>query len=269
MLLNFREYGEPSDEPLLILHGLFGSLDNWHTVAGRLAEERWTVTVDLRNHGGSPHSPDFSYPLLAEDVAEVIDHLGAERAAVLGHSMGGKAAMELALSRPARVTRLIVVDIAPKRYPPHYEDLRDAMLSVDFETIGSRREAEAALARRIPDKALRLFLLKNLSRDDRGRFHWELDLPSIAANFDEIWAAIDGERSYSGPVLFLRGARSTYILEEDLSSIRRLFPRALLETIAGAGHWVHAEQPEALIGVVGSFLRRDLTRDGETTHPFS
>jgi len=269
MLLNFREYGERGGEPLLLLHGLFGSLDNWHTVARRLAEERWIVSIDLRNHGGSPHSPEFSYPLLAQDVAEVVDHLGVERAAVLGHSMGGKTAMELALSRPGKIARLIVVDIAPKRYPPHHEDLRDALLSVDLQAIGSRKAAEAALARRIPDQALRLFLLKNLSRDDHGRFRWELDLASIAANFDAIWAAINGERSYAGPVLFLRGARSHYIVDEDLPSIRRLFPRALLATIEGAGHWVHAEQPESLIGTVASFLRQDLTNDVETAHPLS
>jgi len=269
MLLNFREYGERIGEPLLILHGLFGSLDNWHAVARRLAEGWWTVTVDLRNHGGSPHSTDFTYPLLAGDVAELFDRLGAQRASVLGHSMGGKTAMELALSRPERVSRLIVVDIAPKRYPPHYEDLRDAMFSVDLTAIGSRREAEASLARRISDQTLRLFLLKNLRRDDMGRFRWQLDLPSIAANFDEIWAAIDGERTYQGPALFLRGSRSDYVSDEDLASIRRLFPRGRLATIEGAGHWVHAEQPEALIGAVESFLRQDLTSDGQTAHPSS
>ncbi len=268
MLLNFREYGERRGEPLLILHGLFGSLDNWHTIARRLSEERWTVTVDLRNHGASPHSSQLSYPLLAADVVELIERLAAERVALLGHSMGGKTAMELALSHPARIERLIVVDIAPKRYPPHYEDLRDAMLSVDAAAIGSRREAEEALARRIPDQALRLFLLKNLKRGEGGRFRWQLDLPSISANFDRIWAAIDGDRSFAGPALFVRGKRSDYILDADLPAIQRLFPGARLSTIEDAGHWVQADQPDALVDAAASFLRQDLTRDGETTHPF-
>lgn len=253
MLLNYREYGAGGDIPILILHGLFGSLENWHTVAHRLAEKRRVVSIDLRNHGGSPHSPLFTYPLLASDVAGIIERLADRRVTLLGHSMGGKTAMELALSRGDLVERLIVVDIAPKRYLPRHEDLRDAMLSVDLAAIRSRREAEAALARRISDQALRLFLLKNLRRDDSGRFHWRLDLASIAANYANLWAEIDGERSFSGPALFLRGALSTYILDEDLPSIRRRFPQARLETIEGAGHWLHADQPESLIQAVNRF----------------
>jgi len=163
------------------------------------------VSVDLRNHGDSPHSPGFTYPLLASDVVELIGRLGFERVALLGHSMGGKTAMELALSRSDLVERMIVVDIAPKRYLPRHEDLRDAMLSVDLSAIRSRREAEAVLAQRISDQPLRLFLLKNLRRDDSGGFHWRLDLASISASFANLWTEIDGGRSYVGPTLFLRG----------------------------------------------------------------
>lgn len=253
MLLNYREYGEAVGTPLLILHGLFGSLENWHGVAQRLAERRWVVSVDLRNHGGSPHSPHFTYPLLAADVVEVVEHLETGRITLLGHSMGGKTAMEIALSRGDLVDRLIVVDIAPRRYQPRHEDLRDAMLAVDLTAIRSRREADAILARSISDPVLRLFLLKNLRRDEMGRFHWRLDLDSLSANFSNLWEEIDGGRAFSGPTLFLRGALSTYVLDEDVASIRRHFPAAQLETIEDAGHWLHADQPESIIDAVNRF----------------
>ncbi len=258
MRLHFREYG--SGDPLIVLHGLFGSGDNWHTLAQSLAERYRVFTVDLRNHGKSPHSPEFTYEVMARDVAELMEALDLQAARLLGHSMGGKVAMELALSRGASVGALVVVDISPRRYEPHNVELRDALLSIDPARLPSRKDAERALAALVPDRTVQLFLLKNLVRGDDGAFRWQLDLQSIASSFDEIWTEIDGERSYRGPALFVRGALSDYVDESDLPRIRRLFPSATLATVEGAGHWVQADRPEELLGIVEDFLSREVSR---------
>ena len=254
MRLHFREYGS-GDRPLLILHGLFGSADNWHTIARRLGERFRVVTADLRNHGKSPHSDVFTFPAMAGDVAELIDELGGGPVDLAGHSLGGKVAMELALSRPELVRRLVSLDMAPKEYPPHHTELRDALLSLDLERIGSRKEAERQLSLRVHDRAVVLFLLKSLVHRGDGGFAWQLNLRGIADSFSETGKPIEGGRSFGGPALFLVGALSDYVdPAADLSLIRSLFPQAVIRRVEAAGHWLHAEQPEQIIAALAGFL---------------
>jgi len=252
--LNFREYGA-GDPPLIILHGLFGSAENWHTIARRMEGRRRIIAADLRNHGDSPHDDVFTFPAMASDVAELLDLEGIASADILGHSLGGKVAMELALARPELVSHLVVVDIAPKRYRPHNVDLKDAMLSIDLAAVGSRRDAEGQLAKRVENRTIRLFLLKNLDRDDEGAYRWRMNLEGVSSNFEETGQPIAGGRSFEGPVLFLRGDRSDYVNEEeDEPLIHALFPNALIRTVHEATHWVHADQPDQVIDAVEDFL---------------
>jgi len=196
----------------------------------------------------------MTYPVMAEDVREFMDTVGIREAYVLGHSMGGKVAMVLALRYPERVARLVVVDIAPKAYPPGHLPIIQALKRLDLKRISSRQEADQWLAREIPDAMVRQFLLKYLVRDPAGGFRWQFNLEAIEKNYDKIagWPPIEGQ--YSKPTLFIRGGRSSYIQPEDISIIRKYFPRAEIVTIPGAGHWVHAEAPEAFLAQVQSFL---------------
>jgi esterase len=252
MKLHFREYGR--GDPLILLHGLFGSHDNWHTISQRLAE-RWHVfAVDQRNHGHSPHAAEMSYPRMAEDLARFcLDH-SLSSAQVVGHSMGGKTAMQFALAHPERVARLAVVDVAPRAYDSAHSQISGALLSLDLQTFQTRRQVEEALAPAIPELAVRRFLLKNLAHAPAGGFRWKLNLLDIFHNHAALNAALESDRPFEKPALFIRGGRSDYIQERDLSEIRRLFPRAEIHTIAAAGHWVQADAPDAFIEALENFL---------------
>ncbi len=241
--------------PLVVLHGLFGSGDNWHTIARRLESNRRVITADLRNHGDSPHSELFTFPAMAGDVVELLAERRLESADILGHSLGGKVGMELALSAPELVRRLIVVDIAPKRYRPHNVELRDAMLALDLHTIETRREAERALAERVPNRSVRLFLLKNLVHAEEGGFRWKLNLEGITRSFENTGEPIAPGRRFEGPVLFLYGGNSGYLdPEADREYITELFPRAELHEVENATHWVHADRPDEVIAEIERFL---------------
>jgi pimeloyl-ACP methyl ester carboxylesterase len=253
--LHYEAWGDRG-LPIVILHGLFGSSTNWRTVAKQLALGFRVLAVDQRNHGHSPHSSELGYDTLASDVLELVDRLAIAPAAVLGHSMGGKTAMRLALDHAEQVSHLIVVDIAPTKQSEGLRPVLDAMLAVDPSEHASRNEVDRALGERIPDTRLRQFLLTNLERDHAGTLRWRLNLPGIDAGFSELAGAIDGDHPYLGPTLFIRGEYSDYVRDADLAVIRRLFPAAELETIPGAGHWVHAEAPAALVRVVSDFLSR-------------
>jgi pimeloyl-ACP methyl ester carboxylesterase len=238
----------------VVLHGLFGSLDNWHTVSSALAAHFQVLAVDQRNHGRSFHSPEMSYPLMAEDLFEFLERQCLERASLLGHSMGGKTAMEFALRYPARLDNLIVVDIAPRAYSPRHRHILEALLSLDLAACGSRRQMEDALAPAIQGKVTRQFLLKSVERDPHGAFRWRMNLQGIADNYGRLCEALDQGRACSQPALFIGGGESDYLLAEDFDSIRRLFPRARFHTLAGAGHWVHADAPQAFARLVLDFL---------------
>lgn len=252
MKLAYKRYGD--GPPLLILHGLLGAGGNWHTLSNTAFGPHFTVfTVDLRNHGRSPHSDVFDYPSMVEDLLEFLETHALPHAHVLGHSMGGKVAMHLALAHPARVDRLVVVDMAPRAYPPRHLEILEALGGLDLATLGSRGEIDAALARRITSRPIRQFLLKNLDFRD-GRYGWKMNLPAIHRNYAQINTLIDAGR-FDGPALFVRGGASDYVEDADLPAIRALFPHAEIVTIDGAGHWVHAERPDALAAAVLGFLR--------------
>jgi esterase len=241
--------------PLLILHGLFGSLDNWNTVSRKLSENFHVIAADLRNHGLSPHSSEMSFESMAEDVAELMVTHKLPTAFVLGHSLGGKVAMELALRHQDKVEKLIVVDIAPRASASRHREILDAMLSLDLSAFDSRKPIEEALAPAVPELAVRQFLLKNLTRDPNGRFHWKINLPAIDRNYPHLNEAIRVGRKFNKPTLFIRGALSDYLGEEDFPLIEELFPQAEIETLPGAGHWVHAEVPDIFVRTVSNFLK--------------
>lgn len=251
----------PDRPPLVIVHGLFGSGRNWGAIARRLAEDRRVVTVDLRNHAGSPWSARHGYADLAGDLAALIAHLAAEGAPrfdVLGHSMGGKAAMWLALTRPELVGRLIVADIAPVAYAHSQTPLIHAMRALDLDGMADRRSADARLAATVPEAGVRAFLLQSLDlRADPPR--WRLNLDALEAGMDGIvgWPDPGGLPPFAGPTLFLAGALSDYVRPEHRPAIRALFPRALVARLPGAGHWLHADQPRPFEAAVRAFLGAD------------
>ncbi|SIT95092.1 alpha/beta fold hydrolase [Pontibacter indicus] len=256
MKLHYKEMGH--GQPLLILHGLFGTLDNWQTLAKRLAEHYNVFLVDLRNHGRSPHSDQHDYDVMAEDVLRLVDELQIPTPAIMGHSMGGKVAMNYALKYPTRLTKLIVVDIAPKAYPPHHDEIIDALQSVDLSTVTSRGDVDAQLAKSIKEESVRLFLMKNLYRKEDNTFGWRMNLDTIEQNYENVAAAITSDIPFKKSTLFIKGGRSRYILPEDVySSIEHLFTLVQVETIPDAGHWVHAEAPDQVYDLVARFLETD------------
>ena len=242
-----------SGPPLIILHGLFGSLDNWHTMSRRLGEGNRVFAVDQRNHGRSPHSELFTYDAMREDLRQFTVDRGLPRASLLGHSMGGKTAMEFALAYPDKVEKLIVVDIAPRTYPRQHDHLLEALGALDLARYRTRREVEDALGEYVASIPVRTFLMKSLKRAEDGRFSWKMNLGAIQANYDEVNRAVPGGRVFPGPALFIRAQSAQYISDEDAEGIRALFPRAQVVPI-DAGHWVHAESPEPFFQAVRQFL---------------
>jgi pimeloyl-ACP methyl ester carboxylesterase len=244
----------PTPTPTLVIaHGLYGSGRNWGVIARRLADRRHVVAVDMRNHGDSPRAATQSYPDMAADLAEVIETL-APPVDLLGHSMGGKAAMQLALTRPDLVRRLVVADIAPVAYSHDQTRHVDAMASVDLAAVASRADADAALARAgVEDAALRAFFLQSLDLRARPP-RWKLNLPVLREEMPKIvgWPGTEGR--FDGPALFLTGAESHYVRPEHREAIRALFPKARFAKIPGAGHWLHAEKPREFEETVRVFL---------------
>ncbi|MDJ0993681.1 MAG: alpha/beta fold hydrolase [Dinoroseobacter sp.] len=252
-MLNIISYGaENGTTPLVIAHGLFGSAKNWGAISKRMAKTRWVIAADMRNHGDSPHLPSHSYLDLANDLAEVIAANGG-RADVLGHSMGGKAAMVLALTRPEMVSRLIVADIAPTTYSHTQTPMIDAMESVNLSKVRLRRDADEALKPSIPDLPTRAFLTQSLDLSGEAP-RWRLNLPVLRTEMDKIIGFPEISGTYAGPALFLSGGASDYVEPAHHARIHTLFPEAKLDEIAGAGHWIHAEAPAPFIEKVQAFL---------------
>lgn len=251
MILHATEAGE--GPPLAVLHGLFGSAQNFASVQRLLARRFRCVALDLRNHGASPHGAESSYGALAGDVLDTLAPRGALPAAVLGHSMGGKVAMRLALDRPDTVRRLIVTDISPVPYPPAFRELAAALQALPLAPGLTRTAADAHLAAAIPDAGLRAFLLQNLRLGAQPG--WRIGLAEIAAALPTIegWEAPEGA-IYRGPTVFIAGARSDYIRPEHRPTIRALFPAARFVTVKDAGHWVHADNPTGFVGVIEAFM---------------
>ncbi|WP_149274783.1 alpha/beta fold hydrolase [Pareuzebyella sediminis] len=241
--------------PLLILHGFLGMSDNWKTLGSTYAESNFEVhLIDQRNHGKSFWSSDFDYGVLSNDLEGYLNDHSLEKAIILGHSMGGKTAMQFACSYSEKTEKLIVADIAPKYYPPHHQWIIDGLNTLDFDTIKSRSEADDILKERISDWGVRQFLLKNLYWVEKGKLGLRFNLDVLSEKMNEIGENINTTDRYTGPTLFLRGDRSEYIVESDLPEIKKHFPHAILETVSNAGHWLHAENPEQFLEKSLSFL---------------
>jgi esterase len=254
MKLTGFEAGE--GKHLVVLHGLFGSARNWNTVARRLGAQHRVHALDMRNHGGSPWSDEMSYADMADDIRAYIEDNGLGQAAVLGHSMGGKAAMTLALLHPELVEKLIVADIAPVAYRHTMISYVEAMRAVDLSKVTRRGEVDAQLAAAIPEAPIRSFLLQNLVAEN-GSFSWRINLAVLGDRMDEITGFPTDDfagRTFDKPTLFVAGERSDYVRESHHGEIHRLFPQARIEVIPGAGHWLHAEQPDRFVDNVLGFL---------------
>lgn len=252
MKLNFKKLGQ--GKPIIILHGLLGMLDNWQSMGKILSEKSEVFLADARNHGHSPHSDIFSYEAMAEDVLELMDSNSLETAVIAGHSMGGKTAMKFAQLYPGRIEKLVVVDIAPKQYSDHHNNIFEALHRVDLGRLKSRKDVEAALAEYIPENHVLQFLLKNLYWKEPGKLSWRFNLEAISRNLEEVGKETrDGV--FNKPSLFLRGEKSDYILDEDVAMIKMFFPFSEIKTIPDAGHWIHAEQPGLFAEALREFLR--------------
>jgi len=250
--LHYRTYG--SGLPLVILHGLFGSLNNWHSHATAFGEHFHVFSVDQRNHGSSPHAASMNYEVMADDLVQFIGTHHIAPVHLLGQSMGGKTAMQLALRHPRDVRKLIVVDIRPQGDPPRHERILDALWSVDFDNIRSREDADAALAPVIPDPAERQFLATNLKQQGDGSYTWKMNLEAITRNYDALIGPLNAGGRFPGPALFVSGGRSDFLTEADHPAILELFPNAEFVRIPSAGHWVHADAPDEFRRVVLEFL---------------
>ena len=229
-------------------------LDNWHNMAKKLSEHFTVYSVDVRNHGSSPHHPSMTYEKICNDFSELLHDLNLPHAHFVGHSMGGKAVMKLADLHPELIDKLCVVDIAPKRYKPGHLALFEAMFNLPVETITSRKEAENILSESIKDVGIRLFILKNIDRRNNGGYAWKMGLDNIYKNYETIIDEVRVSWPFSNDALFIKGENSNYISSEDESNILEYFPNAEFETIPNAGHWVHAENPEAFYTALETFL---------------
>jgi len=253
MKLFFREYGDGT--PLIILHGLLGSSDNWLTQAKLLSSHYKIYTVDQRNHGQSPHDNEFDYANMVDDLREFLDDRGLEAPVIMGHSMGGKTAMNFALAHPERVSRLVVVDIAPRPYNLEHYKLVNAMVELPLATLKSRQDADDALAQKVSEPDVRQFLLKNLQRTAEGGFSWKVNLPIIQGQLGNVGVDLLTDGHFDKPTLFIRGLRSAYIKDTDWAGILVRFPAAVLETL-DTGHWVQAEKPQEFVNALTQWLKK-------------
>jgi len=252
MKVHSKIYGH--GEPMIILHGLFGMLDNWKSMATHFSKNFEVHLIDQRNHGQSPHSRDFTYQHMSDDLLDYMDERGLGPAVVMGHSMGGKTAMTFATQNGEHVDRLIVVDIGPKYYPVHHREIINALLAVDLEQNRTRREVELLLEKSIPDFGVRQFLLKNLYWEEKDKLGWRFNLHVLNDLIENVGEALPEGSSFEGSALFVSGERSNYITKADHELIYTHFPRAEFVTIKKAGHWVHAEAPTEFIDAVEDYL---------------
>ena len=251
--LFFRELGEQNAQPLIILHGLLGSSDNWLTLGKRFAKKYHVFIIDQRNHGQSFHDSEFNYKVMSSDLVNFYKENRLNSAHIIGHSMGGKTAMEFAMNHPNDVDKLIVADIGPKTYPPHHGMILKGLFSIVLDKLESRKQADEILSKHIPEAGIRQFLLKNLKRNSEA-FEWKVNLKAIAQNIEEVGVGLNENYKFTKPSLFIRGGKSDYILDSDANLIHSMFDNSTLKTIPNAGHWLHAEQPEQFLELVLDFL---------------
>ncbi len=254
MKLFFRKFGE--GEPIIILHGVFGSSDNWQTVAKRLAENYSVYVVDARNHGLSPHDDEFNYEAMSADLLELMDDQTIINPTLIGHSMGGKTVMTFASLHPDKIKQIVVVDIGPKYYPVHHEKIFEALFSIPLNDLLSRNDAEIKLAKLIPEITTRQFLLKNLYRTADNKFAWRFNLLALRHHIGNIGISQLNNTPFSKPTLFIKGENSNYLPHDDWDSILIPFPKAVLCTVKNAGHWVHADNADGFLECLEQFLNR-------------
>ncbi|MCS4307922.1 esterase [Rheinheimera pacifica] len=255
MLLHTHISGQQnsSTAPVVLIHGLFGSYENLGVIERSLSDQYQVINVDVRNHGRSDHSAEMNYQLMAEDLAQTLDSLNVKKSAILGHSMGGKLAMAYAVTYPERVSKLILADIAPVGYPPRHNSIFTGLNSVDLTEIENRADADKQLAQHVKESGVRQFLLKSLVKDD-DKFEWRFNLNALYSNYTELIGKPIDSGVFSGPVLFIKGGDSDYILPEHKDAITKMFPAAQAKIIQGTGHWLHAEKPAAFTKLVKDFL---------------
>jgi esterase len=253
MQLFYKQYGT-TGTPLFILHGIFGMLDNWHNIAKKLSEHYTVYTIDARNHGQSPHSDESGYQVMAEDVIALANHLHIHQFILMGHSMGGKTALWAANQYPERILKLIAVDIAPKRYKPGHVAYFKAFEEINWSSFTTRKEIDEALMAYESNMGVRLFLAKNIERNEAGTFSVKANIPALKNAYDEIIGELHFTSVYESETLFILGANSHYLNEDDKPYILEYFPKAQFVSIPNAGHWVHADNPLAFIAALEAFL---------------
>lgn len=251
MNLFFREAGQGT--PLIILHGLFGSSDNWYSLSKVFAETFRVFTVDQRNHGQSPQSPEHNYNVLTADLEEFVSQHQLSKPIILGHSMGGKTAMNFAIKNPTMLSKLIIVDIMPKKYPVHHDSILDGLKAIDPAALQSRGDADAILQAYVPEPAVRQFLLKNLARKNEGGFEWKINIGALDQNIEKMGEGLVFPGQFAGPTLFIKGATSNYYAPGDESAVKGYFPNASWVTLQ-TGHWVQAEKPQEFAKSVIDFI---------------
>ncbi|MFZ1808008.1 MAG: alpha/beta fold hydrolase [Cyclobacteriaceae bacterium] len=251
MKLFYRELGQGS--PLIILHGLFGSSDNWYSLSKIFAEKFKVYVVDQRNHGQSPHDSNHDYKALTNDLNEFIEDHKIDNPIIIGHSMGGKTAMNFAIRFPEKLSKLIIVDIVPKAYPVHHDSILEGLNAIELTQLESRGQADELLSQFVPEPPVRQFLLKNLARDENQNFEWRINIPVLGAHIDDMGAALQYEGKFEGPTLFIVGTKSNYFVADDDVVIKSYFPKAEI-TPLNTGHWVQAENPKEFMEVVFSFV---------------
>ena len=252
MELNYKKFG--AGKTIIILHGLFGMLDNWKSFARKLSEDFEVLIIDQRDHGKSPHTDAFNYQILADDIKKFIDEHNIDLYAIIGHSMGGKTAMQFTIDHPGDLEKLLVVDIGPNQNPENHRTIFKALKAVPIDTISSRSEAEDVLSKYIDDKGVRLFLMKNLSRTLKSKYKWKMNLDLLIENYQEILAEIPFHYPIGTPSLFIKGDRSDYIDHDNIDRIHDVFVHHDIIEIEDAGHWVHADQADILLDKTRQFL---------------
>lgn len=253
MKLHYKQYG--ADKPaIFILHGIFGMLDNWHNIARQLSDNYTVFTIDARNHGQSPHDMAMGYVEMAKDIIELADDLSIERFILMGHSMGGKTAMQTADLFPERIEKLIVVDIAPKAYSPGHLTYFKAFEEINWQSLESRKAIDEALEKYEQDPGVRLFLAKNVDRSENGGFAVKSNMPALRAAYEEIIGAMTFRNIFFRPTLFITGEKSLYLKESDKPYILEHFPNTTFDVVSNAGHWVHADNPQEFLMKLNQFL---------------
>lgn len=251
MKLFFRELGQGS--PLIILHGLFGSSDNWYSLSKIFAEKYKVYVIDQRNHGQSPHSSSHDYLALTDDLNEFIEDHQIEKPIIIGHSMGGKTAMNFAVRFPEKLSKLIIVDITPKAYPVHHDSILEGLNAIHLNQLESRGQADEILSRYVPESPVRQFLLKNLARDSNQGFEWRINIPVLEEHIEDMGVALQYEGKFDGPTLFIVGTKSNYFVAGDDVMIKSFFSKAKIVTL-NTGHWVQAENPKEFMETVFNFV---------------